>query len=68
MLAKWEEEEGEPKGGAFHEEPGQRWGDGGAPPWPVVLAIWGLEEGEGDVGRGSNEVEKKEGVVKEEEI
>lgn len=32
VFAKGENQEREPKSGAFHEEPSKGWGDGGAPP------------------------------------
>lgn len=65
VEAGGEEEEGEPKSWAFHEEPGQGRGHGGAPTWAAVLAIGGLEEPEGDVGWGCYEVEAEEAVVEE---
>lgn len=43
VFAKWENQEREPKSGAFHEEPSKGRGDGGAPPRAVVLAIRGLD-------------------------
>lgn len=65
MAAKREEAEGEPYGGAFHKEPGERWRDGGSPPWTVVFAIRSLEESERDEGWWSCDVEGEETVVKE---
>lgn len=65
MAAEGEEEEGEPEGGGFHEEPCHGWGEGGAPPWAVVLAVRGGEELEGEEGGWGYEVKREEGVVEE---
>ena len=63
MSAHWEEEEGEPEGWAFHEEPGQGWGDGGPPPWTAVLAVGGLEEKEREGSEWGGDEEREETVV-----
>lgn len=55
-MTERKEEEGEPDGGTFHEEPGQGCGYGGAPPWTVVLTVRSLEESEGDESRRAHEV------------
>lgn len=65
MEAKGKEKQGEPNSGTLHEEPGEGWGHCGTPTWPLVLAIWCLEEPEGDEGGRSNQEEGEEAVVKE---
>ncbi|KAK8495503.1 hypothetical protein V6N12_046192 [Hibiscus sabdariffa] len=42
-MAETEEQDSEPEGGAFHEEPIQR-RNGGTPAEVIVLAIKGLQE------------------------
>jgi len=44
VEAVGKDEEGEPKSWALHEEPGQRWVNGGAPSRTAVLAVGCLEE------------------------
>ncbi|KAJ6968794.1 hypothetical protein NC653_036692 [Populus alba x Populus x berolinensis] len=56
VLAIGEEEECEPKSGAFHEDPSQGWRDCRTPPWTVVLPIRGLKKFQGNESRGSYEV------------
>lgn len=65
VEAVGEEEEGEPERWAFHEEPGEGGREVGPPAGPVVLAVRGLEEGEGEEGGGCDEEEREEGVVEE---
>lgn len=65
VLANGKEEKGKPESGALHEEPSQWREDSGTPSRTIMLAIWGLEEPEGDEGWGSYEEESEEGVMKE---
>ena len=65
MEAVGEDEEGEPKSGALHEEPGQRWVNCGAPSRTEVLAVGCLEEQAGDEGWGSYEKQGQQAVVEE---
>jgi len=47
-LAEGVDEKREEDGGAFHKEPGQPWGNCGAPPGTAVATVRGLDELEGD--------------------
>ena len=65
IFAKREDKESEPESWAFHEEPGQRWRDGGAPALTVVFAIWGSEELAGyESGWAHDEESEERGVEK----
>lgn len=56
VAAERVEENSEPKGRAFHEEPSEGWGESGAPARAGVLAVWGCEEVEGEDGEWAHDV------------
>lgn len=64
-ITQWVDEECQPHGGRFHEEPCQGRRHSWTPPRSVVLAIGGLEETKGDECGWGYEVEGDERVVEQ---